>query len=182
MEFIILGLLIYKNMTIYEINSAFKDSLSLIYSASYGSIQNAIKKLLKNEMITFTESVENGRNKKTYSLCPSGKEAFINWMQEEIKENKLETNMLIKVYFLGFIESDEDKLSILEDILEKTSAATKKIKTLECSINDSLSDSEKEFAKYSLMTLDYGVIAHEAGLNWVHKVYNEVKKGLLQSD
>ena len=71
MEFIILGILLFKDMTIYEINTSFKKGLFLIYSASYGSLQNAVKKLLKKEFITFRETVENGRNKKIYSIAPS---------------------------------------------------------------------------------------------------------------
>ena len=76
MEYIILGLLLFKEMTIYEMNSSFKKGLSLIYSASYGSLQNATKKLIKTEWIHFTQTIENGRNKKIYSISDQGKAAF----------------------------------------------------------------------------------------------------------
>lgn len=175
MEHIILGLLIYKNLTIYEINSAFKESLSLIYAASYGSIQNAIKKLLKNNMITFREVVDNGRKKKIYSIEPAGKQAFFQWMLDEINESKLETNMLIKVYFLGFIDSKEERLSIVKDIMEKVSEADNKIKALKSSLDHSLSDSDKIMAKFPLKTLDYGVMSHGAAKEWIEDIYETIK-------
>ncbi|WP_430884251.1 helix-turn-helix transcriptional regulator [Fusibacter sp. JL216-2] len=176
MEHIILGLLIYKSLTIYEINSAFKESLSLIYSASYGSIQNAIKKLLKNDMITFVEEVDKGRKKKIYSIEPAGKDAFFQWMQDEISESKLETNMLIKIYFLGFIDSKQARLSIVKDILGKVSEAAQEISSLKESLDESLSEEDKIFAKYPLKTLDYGVMSHEAAKNWVNEIYETIKK------
>jgi len=80
MDFIVLGILLYKPLTIYEINSFFENGLFLIYAASYGSLQNAIKKLLKNDWIEFEEVVENGRNKKIYSLKKKGTQAFFTWM------------------------------------------------------------------------------------------------------
>lgn len=175
MEYIILGLLIHRSMTIYEINACFKEGLSLIYSASYGSIQNGIKKLLKNGDIHFSETVKNGRNKKIYSLNDAGRSKFYKWMSSEIEPNKLETNMLIKIYFLGLIPEKSDKLHIVQDILEKASGATNEIKGLEESLNNELDEASKIYAKYQLKTLNYGVMSHSASLSWLENLYEDIK-------
>ena len=41
MENVILGLLIIQSLTLYELNRAFKQGISMFYSASYGSLQVA---------------------------------------------------------------------------------------------------------------------------------------------
>jgi len=174
-EYIILGLLIYKPMTIYEISSCFKEGLSLIYSASYGSIQNGIKKLLKNDCITFSETVENGRNKKIYTLNETGKAKFFKWMLDEVQTNKLESNFLVKIYFLGLIENKDEKLQIIEDILNKAQDATEEIQNLETALHNELDPISKEHAQYQLKTLSYGVMSHRASLNWIKDLYEDIK-------
>ena len=68
MAFLILGLLMIRSLTVYDIKTILEKKISPFYAASYGSIQAAVRKLLKNEHVTFTEKVEKGRNKKVYSI------------------------------------------------------------------------------------------------------------------
>ncbi len=171
MEFIILGILLFKDMTIYEINTSFKKGLFLIYSASYGSLQNAVKKLLKKEFITFRETVENGRNKKIYSIGPSGEQYFYDWMYDEVDVKKLETNILSKIYFLGFIKEKNDRLKIIDDMIQKTEKVRDELAGYSQMLNTlELNAYEKESAFYQFKTLDYGVMSHDAALEWLKKL------------
>ncbi len=86
--------------------------------------------------------------------------------------------MLIKIYFLGFIDSKQARLSIVKDILGKVSEAAQEISSLKESLDESLSEEDKIFAKYPLKTLDYGVMSHEAAKNWVNEIYETIKKTL----
>ena len=61
MENIILGLLLLQSRTIYQLRKRINEGLNLMYSCSMGSIQAAIKKLLKNGYITSNEISENGK-------------------------------------------------------------------------------------------------------------------------
>lgn len=177
MEYIVLGLLILKEMTIYELNSAFKQGLSLIYSASYGNLQYAVKKLLKDDLITFTERVENGRNKKIYEINEEGMKAFFFWMEAEIPVNKLETVMLSKVYFLGLVEDRAKKIAIVEEMIEKAEAVEAGLLMMDEDFTKMvLPDEAMKIAKYQFKTLDYGIMAHTAGKNWLNKLLADVKK------
>ena len=51
MDNIILGLLLLSNRTIYQLRERIDKGLHMMYSSSLGSIQAAIKKLLKMENI-----------------------------------------------------------------------------------------------------------------------------------
>ena len=64
MENIILGLLLLQSRTIYQLRKLINEGLHLMYSCSMGSIQVAIKKLLRHGHISFSEICENGKLKK----------------------------------------------------------------------------------------------------------------------
>ena len=59
MENIILSMLIFKAMTIYEIRAYIKRNLTTVCSDSLGSIQTAIKNLIKKGYIDVKEFVDN---------------------------------------------------------------------------------------------------------------------------
>ena len=171
MEWVVLGLLILKSMTIYELNSAFSKGLSLIYSASYGNLQYAVKKILKEDLISFVETVENGRNKKIYSINQSGKKAFFQWMHAEIDINKLETILLTKIFFLGLIEKTADRISIIEEMLKKTEAVERNLMEMDNAYSKlTFAEEEKDIAFYQLKTLDYGITAHTSVKNWLKEL------------
>ncbi len=49
MENVVLGLLIIQSLTLYDLNRAFKQGISLFYSASFGSLQIAVKNCLTRD-------------------------------------------------------------------------------------------------------------------------------------
>ncbi len=175
MEHLILGLLILKEMTLYELNTSFKKGLSLIYSASYGSLQTAVKKLLKSEYVYFEEAVSNGRNKKIYHINEKGIEAFFNWMHSEIPEKKLETVLLSKIYFLGLIESKEERLSIIDHMIQKTKSVESDLKFYQEQLDElDIPDEHMDIAKFQLKTLDFGVSSHTHALEWLEKMRDDL--------
>lgn len=175
MEHIVLGLLILKSMTIYELNQAFSAGLSMIYAASYGNLQYAVKKLLKNEMITFEERVENGRNKKIYQINQKGTEAFFDWMMEDINPKHIETLMLGKIYFLGLVEKKEHKTIIIDNMLKAADEYSKDLfETKAYTDNIDIPKEYREIGRYQLKTLDYGIMNYEVTVKWL----NEIKEQL----
>lgn len=86
MENMILGLLLLCGRTIYELRERIDKGLNLMYSSSMGSIQAAVKKLLRCGYITYEEAVENGKYKKIYRITESGKQHFLAWVNTPIEE------------------------------------------------------------------------------------------------
>ena len=78
MDIIILGLLMIQNFTIYEMKKVIEKNFGNISSNSIGSMQAAVKKLLSNNMICFSEYVENSVNKKIYEITNEGKKYFLS--------------------------------------------------------------------------------------------------------
>jgi DNA-binding PadR family transcriptional regulator len=176
MENVVLGLLVIHSLTIYELNRAFKQGISMFYSASYGSLQIAVKNLLKKELIVFAEKVDRGRNKKVYSITPLGQQAFYNWMLDEIPLNKLEVTALSKVYFLGLIESVPQRRQILLEILARIEQVQGSLEQMNSQLAQvDVPPAYRDIFKYQRKTLDYGLQAHAFGKQWFQALLDELE-------
>ncbi|MBI9102217.1 MAG: PadR family transcriptional regulator [Spirochaetales bacterium] len=163
-------------MTIYELNANFKQGLSLIYAASYGSLQHGVKKLLEKGLIKFRETVQNGRNKKIYQIKDSGRKVFFDWMVAELPLNNLETIILSKIYFLGLIEDKNTIIFMIEEMIKKTESVENNLKMLDSELSElSLPEESLKIAKYQFKTLDYGIMAHSSAIQWLKELLQEIK-------
>lgn len=175
MEFVVLGLLMIQDLTVYQLNQSFKSGLALIYSASYGSLLSALKKLLAWQEIEFREVVENGRNKKIYHITESGRAHFYRWMQEEIPQNKLELVALCKIFFLGLVESDAEKKAILENIIAAIEIMEGQLDRLSQSLSQlQLGEEAMKLYGYQFRTLDYGILSHRVAREWVQQILDDL--------
>lgn len=166
-----MGLLLIKAMTIYELNNAFKQSMSLFYSASYGSLQTAIKKLMGKEYVTYVESIENSRNKKTFSITEAGTRAFFDWMKDDIPKSKLEVTALSKLHFLGLVADLDERKSIVIRIMTALEQMIVELEGYEKEIKEyQIPESYQPIFLYQSKTLDYGIMAHKAALEWFKKL------------
>ena len=88
MDKIILGILMLRRMTAYEIRNVIKNNFKSMCSDSLGSIQVALKKLFELKMVTFEEVVEKGVNKKRYAITDIGQKKLIEWIKIPIDTSK----------------------------------------------------------------------------------------------
>jgi DNA-binding PadR family transcriptional regulator len=176
MENVVLGLLIIHSLTLYDLNRAFKQGISMFYSASYGSLQIAVKNLVTKGLIVFEEQVDKGRNKKVYRITDQGRIAFFRWMLDEIPINKLEVSALAKVYFLGLIQDFEQRKQIVGEILKKIELAQNELSELNARITGiNVPESYTEILRFQLATLDYGLKSHAFGREWFLVLLNDLE-------
>ena len=125
MEKIILSILLFRPMTVYEIRLYVQRNLNTICSDSLGSIQIAIKKLLKKGYIVTNEYKEKGLTKKRNSITKEGVEYYKDWIGSPINIAKMTNMEESKLYFLG-IAPKEKRISFLKkyisDLKEQHSA------------------------------------------------------------
>lgn len=128
MDIIILGLLMIKASTIYEMRKAIEANLINISSSSVGSIQAAIKKLLANHLICFNEYVEKGVNKKAYQITPEGKAYFSANISQPMryKEKSME---LEKFFFMGFVDQNK-RLALIESYITELKNGLNKLEQI----------------------------------------------------
>lgn len=174
MEFVILGLLLTKPMTGYEISNFIKINLSLICSHSAGSVQNAIKKLIASGYIDFVETIEKGKNKKTFSITDSGREAFSNWISKPMQPEKSKKMELSKLFFLGFATKEEqiDSIKKYIDEIQTLLISFQAVKETISSAKEQSSNPNFIFNEY---TLDYGLESAKFEVYWYTKLLKELE-------
>lgn len=173
---LILGLLMIHSLTIYEIKTTLEKKISPFYAASYGAIQAAVRKLLNNGHVTFTEKVENGRNKKEYAITPAGQEAFFAWMREAMPVSKFNDEALVKVFFFGFISRDE-RIRLLGDYITRLQADYDEMLAFQKSaLAKQVPAEHQQIYRYQMASLNFGVQGTGFEIRWYQHLLEEIKK------
>lgn len=202
MDKIILGILMLRRMTAYEIRNIIKNNFKSMCSDSLGSIQSALKKLFELKMVTYEELVEKGVNKKRYAITDVGQEALIEWIKIPVDTSKTKNLDFGKLLFMGYVSKSVRKKLIDKIILslESEYAELKKLKesivaeeeiaTLENYLftdieyeerirrlnnGNDISENIKEISKFTLATLDYGIDMTVFNIEWFKKLKKKVK-------
>ena len=144
-------MLLCKAMTVYEIRNYVIKNLTTVCSNSLGSIQTAIKKMLSKGYIEVREYVENGLNKKKYSITDKGLSEYKNWVGTPINLSKMTNMEESKLFFLG-IAPKEKRISFLtamnKDLVGQLKALTaikeSTINAKEAIIDDNVRNISKE--------------------------------------
>ncbi|MCH5152457.1 MAG: PadR family transcriptional regulator [Clostridiales bacterium] len=175
MENIILGLLLLQARTIYQLRKRINDGLNLMYSCSTGSIQAALKKLLKSGYICISEVTENGKKKKLYSITDEGKQYFHLWINSPIN-NSAKNPELAKIYFMGFSEK-ENRVHLIENHLKGLRKLYLELQVI-CEDGERLSTElqNNEIAYYQLQTARYGRDLMKFNIDWYSRLLKEIRK------
>lgn len=107
----LLGLLNYGQMTGYELDKAFKDSLNLFWQAQTSQIYRELNAMEKIGWLTSEIKFQTNKpNKKLYSITDSGKLELTHWLAENNlgEELKIRNEFLMKLFFSGEISVQEN--------------------------------------------------------------------------
>ncbi len=106
MDILLLGMLMLKKCTIYEMRKIIERNFTSISSNSMGSIQTALKKLRQSGRVIFSEGVENGVNKKIYEITEAGRSYFLAEIAKPMR-NKEKNMELVRFFYMGFAPTEE---------------------------------------------------------------------------
>ena len=173
----ILGLLNYGSMTGYEIDKAFKDSLSYFWNAQTSQIYRELQTIKKNGWATDEVVVQTGKpDKKVFSITQSGKEELNRWLVEDNTEFTTRIPILMKTFFRG-------ERSIDENIEYFTQLADMGMNFLTQFQNEppKVADYSKNLqnpmkAIYWKMTVEFGVMYIQMYFNRVQKCKKELEE------
>jgi DNA-binding PadR family transcriptional regulator len=176
MEYVILGLLLIRSLTQYDMKNALEKKVSPFFSASLGSIQAALKKLESNGHVEFTEIVERGRRKKIYLITELGRQYFMDWMLSAITPTRLEQDVTTRLFFLGFM-SPADRRSIILAVVSQLEANVLDYQASSNQANPQVVPKHLEdIVKYQLKTLDLGLFYHQSMLAWFKQFLTELEE------
>ena len=173
MEDLILGLLLLRSRTIYEIREAISEGLNLMYSDSPGSIQAALKKLRAAGAITVAQAAQGKRVKKVYSITESGKARFSAWVSSPMDMASARNPELCKLYFMGFSPREgraaqlETVIRQLEEPYKILSAICQQAETLE------VPEAYRDILRYQAASARFGRDYMKFQMDWFESFLKE---------
>ncbi|MDR0468937.1 MAG: PadR family transcriptional regulator [Peptococcaceae bacterium] len=206
MDKLILGLLMLKRFTAYEIRSYIQRYFKEMCSDSMGSIQAALKKLLSAQLVTFSENVEKGVNKKRYSITAQGRKEFLEWLSVPADMTASKNMEIGKLLFMGLLP-EEKRLPLIDEIISSLDAILSGLQGLLDSVNAQLSmdkeatiedwendpeylagildatqtrdaqESANGIGAYEMYALYYGIDSLRFNLDWFRKLRGKIESG-----
>lgn len=176
---ILLGLLLFKSLSMYDLKKTIDQTVGFFYSSSYGNIQPALKKLEKNKHVTVSEQIVNGRNRKEYTISEKGREQFKNWLSQDIAIGKIQDEGLLRLFFMTEIPKSK-RIEILEKYIADL---VEKVKTLEIVEKETkkteVPPQYRQAFNYRVATLDFGLHYYQFELTWYKNILNQIKENQL---
>ncbi len=112
---ILLGFLMHKSMTGYDLKKAFSISFSFFSGLSYGSIYPALRKMEKLGLISKKMEIQDGApNRKVYFITEAGKEVFLKSLRSPLVFEQPKSAFLMKLFFFAHLSPEERKRIALD--------------------------------------------------------------------
>ena len=207
MKYFLLGLLMLKEMTVYQLKAMIAENFTAMCSDSMGSIQAALKNLLSNGLITCTAVKEKNVEKKYYRIKENGRKEFLMWLQNPMDMSQGKNTELGKLLFMGILPNDkrveliaaviknlESELTYLKHILEvnKNIEANKKelldyyadnpdyaAALLRAGKSENIAQSFSDIHKYEMLTAQHGADLVQFHIKWFKELQKKINAGLF---
>ncbi len=173
----ILGLLNYGSMTGYEINKAFKDSLSYFWNAQTSQIYRELQTIKKNGWATDKIVEQIGKpDKKVFTITESGRTELNRWLVEDNTEFITRIPILMKTFFRGERSIDENieyftqLANMGTDFLRQFQNEPPKVADYSKNLKNPMN------AIYWKMTVEFGAMYIQMYFDWVNKCKKELEE------
>lgn len=164
---IILGILMNKSQTGYEINELLQNQLSHFFDGGYGMIYPTLKKLETEGLVTKTKVTQEDKpNKNIFSITESGQVEFKKALVKPTSEEIFKSDFLMRLYFSDWLDKEKVKEFIKEEIKRKQA----KLESLKNNIDTWQSNGMSVTQK---ITYDYGIAYYQGILDVLHDSLNQ---------
>lgn len=169
----ILGLLNTGPMTGYELDRAFKRSLSLFWQAQTSQIYRELTTMEGRGWLSSMRVVQADKpNKKVYSITATGREELLDWLSNpEADINSamsIRSAFLMRVFF-GDELTEAETLIMLYEFREKCRESLESLDEVRDSIQTYGTGVNEPRMKYWQLTAQYGEFQYRASLDWVEQ-------------
>ena len=179
LEKLILGMLLYKNLTIYDMKRALDEGINQFFSTSYGALHPATKKLATQGFVTYEETSEKGRTKKVYELTPAGRSYFLAWLGEDISLSKIQEEGLLRVFFYKELPRNTQVTLLRKfvDDMRGRIAALEGIAAYQQSAKKEIPEAYREAFNYRVTTIDFGIEYYHFAIDWYERLIDSIQNG-----
>ncbi|MBO0979163.1 PadR family transcriptional regulator [Microbacterium sp. SD291] len=167
MQFLILGILLGGPLSLYDVHKHFTGGISLFYSASFGSIQRALRQLETEGWADSADADDTRRRKKLYLITDAGRAAWRAWMLAPVTGSDAEPTILARVYLLGHLPRGE-RAACLDAVRLRLAGDLAALRTLAEDVDSAqIPEAAAQGHRYRRATLDYGIRSHSLALDWL---------------
>jgi DNA-binding PadR family transcriptional regulator len=146
----LLGFLMRRPMTGYELKKLFSLSFSFFSGLSYGSIYPALKKMQQQGLITMRLEVQEGSpNRKVYTITEEGKKAFLEALKAPFTHEQGKHPFLTRLFFFAHL-TPEERIATARRFLDSVEDMQEELKTARPEI-------EVRADPYQLLCYEFGV-------------------------
>jgi DNA-binding PadR family transcriptional regulator len=167
MQQVILGLLILHGpLSLYAVQRQFQQGVSLFYSASFGSIQRALKQLAEQGLATVSDAAD-ARGSKPYTVTDPGRRAWREWMLSPVTGGDVETTALARTFFVGLLDERSERRQVVGAIRARVESDLAELEAVARGVD--AAEIPAEFADvfaFQRATLDYGIRSNLLALTW----------------
>jgi DNA-binding PadR family transcriptional regulator len=97
---VILGILMKKSQTGYDIKNLLESVFSYFYNASFGTIYPTLAKMEKEGFISKESIVQDGKpNKNVFTITAKGRERFNEYLHSGIQATELKSDFMVRLFF-----------------------------------------------------------------------------------
>ncbi|MCB8945693.1 MAG: PadR family transcriptional regulator [Ardenticatenaceae bacterium] len=162
----------------YDLKKAFDNSVRHFWPANQSQIYRTLAALAEEGMVE-VEVVEREErlDMKLYRLTENGRSELHRWLATPLPPQDYREPLLIQVFFGGNL-TDEELLSLLQheqQALEEHLAVYAQIYA--DTVAKLQQTSQRRSLFLSLLTLEYGIISNQSGLDWLRSVIERLQAG-----
>lgn len=128
LEYIILGFLMSRAASGYDLKQCMAESTSYFFDASYGSIYPALKRLEEKKLILSEEKVSGGKFKKLYSITEEGRDCFLAWLRQPVRFVRTRLDYLVPLFFYEYLDPVTAKQNLTQ-FMETASAGLEELRS-----------------------------------------------------
>lgn len=173
--YVVLGLLGSGAKSGYDIKKTIEQQIGSYYKISNGQIYPALKKLLLLEYATLTVERNDGKpDRKVYLITDKGRAAFLDWLIKPADYFNPSGNELLLKLFFGAQAEIEQNINLIAAYMELKSGALQTYNKIAEIFNPSKIRSLE--GHYGYLTLRYGQILAEAGIQWCKEAIAYIKR------
>ncbi|MFJ7732869.1 PadR family transcriptional regulator [Lysinibacillus sp. NPDC097231] len=122
---VVLGLLMEKELSGYDIKIVFEEVFTYFFDGSFGMIYPTLRQLEKEGKIKKEVVMQEGKpNKKMYFITDEGREEFYQYMKTDVEKDVLRSDFLMRMYFGNYTDTQTMKKWIEEEIERKEAYVT----------------------------------------------------------
>lgn len=169
-ENILLGFLMHRPMTGYEVKKAMGGSTEFFFNTSLGSIYPAFRRLEREKLVKLERRLERGRAKNVYSITPKGRTRFMEWLEKSPRLANVREESLLKMFFYDHADGPTRTRHIREYI----SAVEGRLAEL-LSLRDGLKGVRA--GEFRMSTLDFGIEFYRFQRGWYARFLEALEKG-----